>query len=104
MIRIPVITKDKEKARSAFWMSPETNNRNYGIDDDISKSSDVFQLASIFWLIVNRMHPTGVLRKADWTGPEKLFEPIFNALHNDKTVRPKDGNEFFQKIEQAIIG
>jgi hypothetical protein len=22
----------------------------------------------------------------------------------DKTVRPKDGNEFFQKIEQAIIG
>jgi hypothetical protein len=50
------------------------------------------------------MHPTGVLRKADWTGPEKLFEPIFNALHNDKTVRPKDGNEFFQKIEQAIIG
>jgi hypothetical protein len=49
------------------------------------------------------MHPTGVLRKADWTGPEKLFEPIFNALHNDKTVRPKDGNEFFQQIEQAII-
>jgi hypothetical protein len=47
------------------------------------------------------MHPTGVLRKADWTGPEKLFEPIFNALHNDKTVRPKDGNEFFQQIEQA---
>jgi hypothetical protein len=42
-----------------------------------------------------------VLRKADWTGPEKLFEPIFNALHNDKTVRPKDGNEFFQQIEQA---
>jgi hypothetical protein len=26
------------------------------------------------------MHPTGVLRKADWTGPEKLFEPIFSSI------------------------
>jgi hypothetical protein len=74
MIRIPVITKDKEKARSAFWMSPETNNRNYGIDDDISKSSDVFQLISIFWLIVNKVHATGVLRKAD----HKQYPPTFD--------------------------
>lgn len=98
------ITKDGEKIGPAFWMSPEANNLNCGIDDNISKSSDVFQLASIFWMIVNNTHPTGVLRKEDWCGPEKLFEPIFNALHNDKSMRPKNGQEFAQQIEEAITG
>lgn len=98
------ITRDGEKLGPAFWMSPEANNLNCGIDDNISKSSDVFQLASIFWLIVNNTHPTGVLRKEDWSGPEKLFEPIFNALHNDKNIRPTDGIEFAKQIEKAIIG
>ena len=98
------ITQDGEKVGPAFWMSPEANNLNCGIDDDINKSSDVFQLASIFWLIVNRVHPTGVLRKEDWSGPERLFEPIFNALHNNKDKRPKNGNEFAQQIEEAITG
>ncbi|AYQ57228.1 Serine/threonine protein kinase [Bathymodiolus thermophilus thioautotrophic gill symbiont] len=98
------ITKDGEKVGPAFWMSPEANNLNCGINDDISKSSDVFQLASIFWLIVNKTHPTGILKKEDWSGPEKLFKPIFDALHNDKSIRPKDGNEFAQQINKAIIG
>ncbi|CAC9551999.1 hypothetical protein [uncultured Gammaproteobacteria bacterium] len=98
------ITKDGEKVGPVFWMSPEANNLNCGIDADIGKSSDVFQLASIFWLIVNKTHPTGVLRKEDWSGPQKLFKPIFNALHNDKNIRPKDGKEFAQQIEEAIIG
>jgi serine/threonine-protein kinase len=98
------ITKDGEKVGPAFWMSPEANNLNCGIDDNISKSSDVFQLASIFWLIVNNKHPTGILKRKDWLGPEKLFKPIFNALHNDKNIRPKNGNEFAQQIEKAITG
>jgi serine/threonine-protein kinase len=98
------ITKDGEKVGPVFWMSPEANNLNCGIYDNISKSSDVFQLASIFWLIVNNKHPTGVLKRKDWSGPEKLFKPIFNALHNDKNIRPRDGNEFAQQIEKAIIG
>lgn len=97
------ITKDGEKVGPVFWMSPEANNLNCGINDKISKSSDVFQLASVFWLIVNQKHPTGVLRKEDWSGPEKLFEPIYNALHNDKDMRPKNGSEFAQQIEGAII-
>ncbi len=97
------ITKDGEKVGPVFWMSPEANNLNCGIDDAIDKSSDVFQLASIFWMIVNSKHPTGVLKKEDWNGPEKLFEPIFKALHNDKGIRPRNGEEFANQIEEAII-
>ncbi len=98
------ITEDGEKVGPVFWMSPEANNLNCGIDDAIDKSSDVFQLASIFWMIVNSKHPTGVLKKEDWNGPEKLFEPIFKALHNNKGIRPRNGEEFANQIEEAIIG
>ena len=98
------ITEKGEKVGPVFWMSPEANNLNCGIDDNIDRSSDVFQLASIFWLVVNKKHPTGILRKADWIGPERLFEPIFNALHNDKNIRPTNGAEFALQIEEAIIG
>lgn len=98
------ITRDGEKVGPVFWMSPEANNLNCGINDAIDKSSDVFQLASIFWLVVNKKHPTGILKKEDWVGPDKLFKPIFNALHNDKSIRPKNGQEFADDIETAIIG
>jgi serine/threonine-protein kinase len=96
------ITRDGEKVGPVFWMSPEANNINCGISDDISKSSDVFQLASIFWLVVNGKHPTGILREEDWNGPKNLFEPIFKALHNNKNIRPKNGKEFANLIEEAI--
>ncbi len=97
------LTREGEKIGPAFWMSPEANNINLGIQDKIGKSSDVFQLASIFWLIVNKKHPTGILTKDDWTGPDNLFEPIFKALHYDKQIRPIDGAEFAQQIESAIL-
>ncbi len=101
--RADALTAVGEKVGPAFWMSPEANNLNCGIDDEIDKSSDVFQLASIFWLIVNKKHPTGILKLDDWTGPKNLFEPIFNALHNDKNIRPKNGQEFADNIEAAIV-
>ncbi len=97
------LTRINEIVGPRFWMSPEANNRSVGGNDEIDKSSDVFQLAAVFWFIVNRTHPTGVLTKNDWHGPEKLFEPIFKALHYDKSVRPKDGVEFSKQIENSIL-
>jgi len=32
------------------------------------------------------------------------LKPIFNALHNDKNIRPENGSEFAQQIEEAITG
>ncbi len=34
----------------------------------------------------------------------KLLEPIFNALHNDKNMRTKDGQAFAQNIEKSNFG
>jgi len=97
------LTKVNETVGPRFWMSPEANNRNVGKDDEIDKSSDVFQLAAVFWFIINKTHPIGVLTRNDWHGSEKLFEPVFNALHYDKKIRPKDGLQFSKQIENAIM-
>lgn len=87
-----------------FWMSPEANNRSIGRTDHIDAASDVFQLASVFWFVVNRSHPTGILTRDDWSGPEALFEPIFRALHHRPGTRPADGKAFAEQIEIAIVG
>lgn len=84
-------------------MSPEANNRSVGRRDTIGAASDVFQLASVFWLVVNRSHPTGVLERGDWTGPASLFEPIFRALHYNVGTRPADGAAFAELIDQAVL-
>ncbi|MBL1259903.1 MAG: protein kinase [Thiotrichaceae bacterium] len=97
------LSRQDEVIGPRFWMSPEANNRNIGVDDEITKASDVFQLAAVFWVVVNGKHPTGVVTKNDWVGPDKLFDPIYYALHNDPYKRPKDGFEFSEEIEHAIL-
>jgi eukaryotic-like serine/threonine-protein kinase len=97
------LTPDWQVVGPRFWMSPEANNRSIGRTEPINSASDVFQLASVFWFVVNRSHPTGILSRSDWAGPEALFEPIFKALHYDCKVRPQDGNTFALLIENAIL-
>lgn len=98
------ITPDWQIVGPRFWMSPEANNRSIGRDDHIDAASDVFQLASVFWFVVNRSHPTGILSREDWSGPEALFEPIFLALHHRPGARPANGKAFAEQIEIAIVG
>ncbi|MER8482399.1 protein kinase [Mesorhizobium sp. M0115] len=97
------VTPDWEVVGPRFWMSPEANNRSIGRQDAINAASDVFQLASVFWFVVNRSHPTGVLSRLDWHGPDALFGPIFKALHHDASIRPADGRAFAAQIDTAIL-
>ena len=97
------LTPDWAVVGPRFWMSPEANNRSVGRNDSICAASDVFQLASVFWYVVNRSHPTGVLEKGDWIGPEALFQPVHLALHHNVAVRPQNGIDFATRIEAAIL-
>lgn len=97
------ITPDWMIVGPRFWMSPEANNRSVGRTDVINAASDVFQLASVFWLVVNRSHPTGVLERGDWAGPDPLFDPVFRALHYNAATRPIDGSAFAAQIEAAVL-
>lgn len=98
----PDLTQIDKPIGPRYWMSPEAVNRVIGRDSEITTASDVFQLAAVFWLIVNRRHPTGILSRKDWIGPENLFDPLFRALQHDPSRRPVTGATFAEEIAEAI--
>lgn len=85
-----------------YWLSPEAHNHRLGCSDDINKSSDVFQLASIFWYVAIGRHPCGILTESDWQGPTKLFGLLYRSLFHDRSKRPQNGAEFFNELEVAL--
>lgn len=85
-----------------YWLSPEAHNRRLGHSDAICAASDVFQLASVFWYVATGRHPCGVISPEDWTGPDWLFEPIYQALQHDVARRPADGAAFAAAIDAAV--
>jgi len=96
------LTRVGERIGPLYWMSPEECTRAIGFESDIAEQSDVFQLASVFWVIVNQRHPSGVLTKDDWDGPEQLFSPLYIALQHDRERRFNTGCEFFHALENAL--
>ena len=96
------LTPEGQNVGPKFWLSPEAHNRRLGHEGDINAASDVFQLAAIFWYVATGRHPSGILTKCDWTGPEKLFRLLHRSLFHDGTKRPQDGREFFTDLEEAL--
>ncbi|WKJ92194.1 protein kinase [Methylomonas montana] len=85
-----------------FWMSPEANNKAIGLSEEITFASDVFQLAAVFWWVVNRRHPSGILSREDWIGAEYLYEPVARGLQHSLNRRFSTANEFGTAVVQAI--
>ena len=84
-------------------MSPESMHRVVGNNDEITKASDVFQLAAVFWFAATKRHPTGIVKVKDWNGPRKMFDVLESALSHDPQSRPQDGREFHERIKAALI-
>lgn len=97
------VTMDNEKIGPVFWMSPESMNRSLGRGDEITKASDVFQLASVFWFSATGRHPTGIVRETDWHGPSSVFKVLESALSHDPSQRPADGKAFHEQIATALL-
>ncbi len=89
-----------------FWMSPEMNNRCLGLRTKfakIGKASDIFQLASVFWYIVNKRHPSGIIEESDWGGKKELFPVLKRALEHCPNRRTSNAEQFLNEIEEALI-
>lgn len=85
-----------------FWLSPEAHNRRLGSMELISKASDVFQLAAVFWYAATGRHPCGVVTSSDWIGPPKLFPLLHQSLFHDARKRPPDAREFLASLENTL--
>ncbi|WP_430520189.1 protein kinase domain-containing protein, partial [Aliivibrio sp.] len=99
------LTKENEKVGPMFWMSPEATNKCLGINtirSKISKCSDVFQLASIFWFVVNKHHPSGILRDSHWKGRKDIFPICAKALQHDPRERYQDGASLYDAFDKAV--
>ena len=100
--RSPDLTPEDQAPGPKFWMSPEGQNRRLGVGDAICKASDVYQLAAVFWYIVTARHPSGIITREDWNGPDYLFGPLHDALQHDHRRRPADGSAFLASLDEAF--
>lgn len=83
-------------------MSPEALNKPLGCDDEICKTSDIYQLASVFWYSACGRPPSGVIENSDWTGPEEVFPILFQALVHSRSRRYQTSTEFCEALLSAI--
>ena len=97
------ITKDGENLGPRFWLSPEESNRSIDHSIKPSYASDVFQLAAVFWFVINKTIPVGIVDKNDWKSPDiKFRDLLLRSLQHESSKRPQDGNEFFKELERII--
>jgi len=89
------ITCVNEKVGPKFWLSPEAIDQRYFGEQEISTFSDVYQLCAVFWFVLTRHHPTGLLTlEQDELDPE-IIGVISRSLMNDCHCRPQNGKELY---------
>lgn len=101
----PDITNEGKAIGPRYWLSPEAFSRYININKlrkDIDFNSDIYQMCSIFWFIINRRHPAGLLCPDDFSGPEKLYAPITKGLQHDGSRRYQSTEEFAQTLEECV--
>jgi len=99
------LTRIADKIGPRFWMSPEAMNKALGCIGgkiEICTQSDVFQLASVFWFVINSAHPLGVLEQADYCGKIELLDVLLSSLKHNADARPANGKDFHERLSLAI--
>ncbi len=101
----PDLTNENENIGPRFWMSPEAMNRSIGVKGrfaKIGKTSDVFQLASFFWFVTTRLHPSGIPLEKDWRGKKEVYKVLVKALQQNPKNRYADAQGFRDDLIAAI--
>jgi serine/threonine-protein kinase len=95
------LTRAEEAVGPRYWMSPEAVSKAMGLGDVINCCSDLFQLASVFWFVVTRRPPIGILTMDDWSGPPSLGQLLLDTLQHNPLRRPRSTTEFLQQLEDV---
>ena len=98
------LTRENEKIGPKYWMSPEAINRLYDKTVEIVPASDVFQMAAIFWFVVNNRFPLGIVTHKDWKSEDKDIEicnVLLSGLQHGVEARIQCGSDFHKDIEEV---
>ena len=96
------LTRENEKVGPKYWMSPEAINRLYDKTVEIVPASDVFQMAAIFWFVVNNRFPLGIVTDKDWKSQDiEICNVLLLGLQHSAEARIQCGSDFHKGIEEV---
>jgi serine/threonine-protein kinase len=98
------VTKTHERIGPKYWLSPEATDRSYFGTEGIDATSDVYQLCAVFWFIITRRYPLGVIETDDYaTYDGKVCQELLKALKYNKGKRTPSGTALYESICNATI-
>ena len=98
------ITRTQERIGPKYWLSPEAANRTYFGVQEIDTASDVYQLCAVFWFIITRRYPLGIIENDDYSEFDSLVcRELLNSLKYNKNRRAQDGKALYDSICKATI-
>jgi serine/threonine-protein kinase len=98
------VTKTQERIGPKYWLSPEASDRVYFGTQEIDSSSDVYQLCAVFWFIITKRYPLGIIEADDCALFDELVcQELMKALKYNKGKRTPNGEALYRCICDATI-
>ena len=92
------------------WLSPEAMNKYLSekvdkkkFDCEIDHRSDIFQMAKVFWYILQGNAPIGSIKESDFIfHNSELYAVIRQMLNHSKKRRPETIDEVIQNLQRIV--
>jgi serine/threonine-protein kinase len=98
------ITRTQERIGPKYWLSPEAMDKFYFGTHEIDKASDVYQLCAVFWFIITRRYPLGIIESDDYDSfDDQVCKELIRALKYNKNKRIPNGAALYDSICKATI-
>lgn len=106
----PTLDRDGELLGPRGWLSPEAMNKylsetveGKNFDCNIDHQSDLFQLAKVFWYILQGNAPIGCVKESDFLlQNSSLYSLIRQMLNHSKKKRPATINIVIDDLKNIV--
>ncbi len=98
------VTRPQERIGPKYWLSPEATDKVYFGLNNIDETSDIYQLCAVFWFIITRRYPLGIIDDDDYCDyNSQICREILRSLKYRKDKRPQTAKELYRIMYDATI-
>ena len=98
------ITNINERIGPKYWLSPEAIDNMYFGKEEVDAASDVYQLSAVFWFIITRRYPLGIIDGDDVNEyKDNVCRQLLTALKYNKAKRFINGKKLYDTICNATL-